>query len=344
MGRPRRVLTPDKSPAHLWGAELRVRRDQAGWSPQELADRTRYDASYLARAERGDQFASRALAEACDEALGAGGELLRLWASADHELRRAAAGADSEAASEGVISDVERRLVAVMPLHAITTSYGEAGLRARFGIEVQRVLPAAARDDAARALELAAGLHAADRRQREPYVNHLLRVALRVMHHYGVSDPEVICAALLHDAVEDHAEALAAGGRREDAVAALAVSFGARTAGLVDAVTNPPRDPSRDRHEQYRAHVVASLEADPWARVLKLSDITDNGVGLHYTTGPKAARLVAKYAPLVPALATFAALPDTPLSAAAKTRIVSQLLNAQARFAALAGGDAQPGK
>lgn len=43
-----------------------------------------------------------------------------------------------------------------------------------------------------------------DRRQREPYLNHLLRVAIRVISHYGVRDAEVVCAALLHDAVEDH--------------------------------------------------------------------------------------------------------------------------------------------
>jgi hypothetical protein len=34
--------------------------------------------------------------------------------------------------------------------------------------------------------------------------------------------------------------------------------------------------------------------------VLKVSDLTDNGVGLIYTTGPRAARLARKYAPLVP--------------------------------------------
>ena len=31
----------------------------------------------------------------------------------------------------------ERRLVATMPLHAITSTYGEEGLRARFALEVE---------------------------------------------------------------------------------------------------------------------------------------------------------------------------------------------------------------
>ena len=108
-----------------------------------------------------------------------------------------------------------------MPLHAVTAMYGEQGLRARFAAEIARFPDPAGRERAARALRLAGHLHAADRRQREPYVNHLLRVALRIIRHYGVNDLDVICAALLHDAVEDHADGLAAGGRAA-AVAALA--------------------------------------------------------------------------------------------------------------------------
>ena len=93
----------------------------------------------------------------------------------------------------------ERQLLSVMPLHAITTMYGEQGLRERFALETARLTDSDARRQLTRALRLAARLHASDRRQREPYVNHLLRVALRIMVHYGVREPDVICAALLHD-------------------------------------------------------------------------------------------------------------------------------------------------
>ena len=165
-------------------------------------------------------------------------------------------------------------------------------------------------------------------------MNHLLRVALRIVVHYGVQDPEVVCAALLHDAVEDHADGLAAGGRA-GAVAALAAQFGPRVAGLVDAVTNPGYEPGADRHQQYRDHVAASLAASPWARVIKASDFTDNGVGLIHTSGPRAARLARKYAPLVPVLSDLIARPDTPLPAQAKARILGQLVTAQVRFAAI---------
>jgi transcriptional regulator with XRE-family HTH domain len=350
MGRKRRVLTPERSAVHRWGSELRARRDECGLSLAGLSRLARYDASYLARLERGDQFATLAVAQACDRVLDAGGELVRSWHAADHERRNDdGPGAAGKAASGGrPASDLDLQLVTVMPLHAVTAMYREQGLRARFAAEIARFPDPAGQEQAARALQLAGDLHAADRRQREPYVNHLLRVALRIISHYGVDDVDVICAALLHDAVEDHADGLAAGGRA-GAVAALAAGFGPRVASLVDAVTNPERMPGIDRHEQYRAHVADSLAGNPWARVIKASDFTDNGVGLIHTSGPRTARLARKYAPLVPVLTSLIARPDTPLAPAVKARILGQFVAAQERFAVIAqaaaggaGGPAVP--
>ena len=71
--------------------------------------------------------------------------------------------------------------------------------------------PAADRGRAGDALALASRLHARDR-QREPYASHLLRVAIRILSHYRVTDPDVACAALPHDAAEDHAADLTPGG------------------------------------------------------------------------------------------------------------------------------------
>jgi hypothetical protein len=250
----------------------------------------------------------------------------------------------------------QRRLLATMPLHAITSTYGEQGLRERFALEIAS-WPEADRARLERALDLAARLHAGDRRDREPYLNHLLRVAIRIISHYGVHDPDVICAALLHDAVEDHADELVAlgefggadspskiggipGGRppgASTALAVLAAEFGPRVAELVGAVTNPEYAPDRDAHDQYREHVAESLAASPWARVIKASDFTDNGVGLIHTTGPRLVTLAAKYAPLVPVLQDLIARPDTPLGDAAKAHILAQLDRAAGRFAAIRG-------
>jgi hypothetical protein len=112
----------------------------------------------------------------------------------------------------------ERRLLAAMPLHAITAVHGEKGLRERLAIETA-TFPTADRKRIAQALDLASRVHAGDRRQNEPYVNHLLRVAIRIISHYRVSDADVVCAALLHDAVEDHAGDLSPSGGRTEAAA-----------------------------------------------------------------------------------------------------------------------------
>ena len=91
-----------------------------------------------------------------------------------------------------------------MPLHAITSVYGEAGLGRRLLIEI-------------------ADLAAADRRRVDiacSFMSWCTRAtggsASRTpttrcgsrsgsSSHYGVQDPDVACAALLHDTVEDHA-------------------------------------------------------------------------------------------------------------------------------------------
>ena len=61
-------------------------------------------------------------------------------------------------------------------------------------------------------------------------------------------------------------------------------------ADLVAAVTNPEYAPDRDTDEQYREHVADSLRRNPWARIIKASDFTDNGVGLIHTHRPAAAQ------------------------------------------------------
>jgi hypothetical protein len=231
------------------------------------------------------------------------------------------------------------QLVMTMPLHAITEMYGEVGLRQRFALEIEKF----DRSDRARleqALGLAAELHRLDRRSREPYLNHVLRTTIRIITYYEVTDIDVIAAALLHDAVEDHPDELAGerpGDSTEGALAVLAERFNSRVAELVRAVTNPPYEPGRDRFEQYRDHVAESLDANPWARVIKVSDFTDNGVGLIHSLPIKYKPLATKYRPLVPVFRELIARPDTPLSDPVKEHIQSQLDAAEERFNAILG-------
>jgi hypothetical protein len=230
-----------------------------------------------------------------------------------------------------------------MPLHAITEVYGEEGLRDRFALEIKE-LPEQAREQLSAALAYASVLHEGQRRVREPYLNHLLRVTLRILCYYRVTDVEVLTAALLHDAVEDQAWRMT--GRPEtdehpppttEALLVLSERYGHRVARLVDAVTNPDYDPNRDRNEQYRNHVAEALEVEPWARVIKISDFTDNGVGIIHTTGPKLVKAATKYAPLVPILRDLLSRSDTPLDGEVKQHISEQFDLAEERFKAILG-------
>ena len=77
------------------------------------------------------------------------------------------------------------------------------------------------------AYEFAARYHANQRRRSgEPYINHPVEVAL-ILADYLQMDEDVICAALLHDTVEDTTATLAD----------LAARYGETVAELVDGVT-----------------------------------------------------------------------------------------------------------
>jgi hypothetical protein len=187
------------------------------------------------------------------------------------------------------------------------------------------------------ALALMSRLHERDRRQRQAYSCHPLRVTIRILSHYRVTDPDVACAALLHDTVEDHAGNIAPGGSRQGMLEVLAGQFGERTAGLVGAVTDPAWEAGRDKHEQYREHVVASLDGSPWARVVKASDVADNAIGLFYTTGPSLPRRAGKYLPLLPVLRELVLRADTPLQDDVRHMIARQFDKGGGRLAAICG-------
>ncbi|MBN2491364.1 MAG: HD domain-containing protein [Planctomycetes bacterium] len=116
-----------------------------------------------------------------------------------------------------------------------------------------------------RAVLLAARKHRAQlRKDREtPYVAHPLRVAMILEHVFGVSDLDMLAAAVLHDTIEDTQT------DHDDLVPAV----GRRAADLVAALTKDKRMPEAAREEAFLAQLVA---AGPEAMVIKLADIYDN--------------------------------------------------------------------
>jgi guanosine-3',5'-bis(diphosphate) 3'-pyrophosphohydrolase len=96
-----------------------------------------------------------------------------------------------------------------------------------------------------------------------PYVSHVFRVCLVVRHVFGVSDPRVLTAAVLHDTIEDTTTDF------DD----LAERFGPEVASWVAALSKDKRRQEEEREEAY----MAELARSPWqVQVCKLADIFDN--------------------------------------------------------------------
>ena len=79
MGQKPKALTPEAGPQHELGAEMREWRNYRGRSLGKLGSQINYSPSYMARVERGAQSASADLVSAYDQALDAGGALVRKY-------------------------------------------------------------------------------------------------------------------------------------------------------------------------------------------------------------------------------------------------------------------------
>src|SRR6185312_2838099 len=77
-----KALTPELTPVHRFGAELRRLRIRAGVSQPQLASALYTSKSTLSRAETGVRLLARDLAEACDSLVQAGGLLISAWEDA----------------------------------------------------------------------------------------------------------------------------------------------------------------------------------------------------------------------------------------------------------------------
>lgn len=70
---------PSSSVLAFFGAELRRLRSAVGMSQEDLGQRVVYSSSLIGMVETARRAPARDLAERCDEALGTGGALTRLW-------------------------------------------------------------------------------------------------------------------------------------------------------------------------------------------------------------------------------------------------------------------------
>jgi guanosine-3',5'-bis(diphosphate) 3'-pyrophosphohydrolase len=132
--------------------------------------------------------------------------------------------------------------------------------------ELRRLLPAATCDAVAKAVEFAIRYHGDQRRPTgAPYLEHLLETVEVLIRGAGVTDPDVLCAAVLHDVAED---TLCTVGdvRRE---------FGDRVADMVDWVTKPA-GVDGDPKAAKEAYLAGLRDAPEDAIVVKLADRASN--------------------------------------------------------------------
>jgi guanosine-3',5'-bis(diphosphate) 3'-pyrophosphohydrolase len=117
-----------------------------------------------------------------------------------------------------------------------------------------------------KAADAAARWHVHQRRKgaaKEPYVNHLLEVASLVAEATDGKDPNLVIAALLHDAIEDC----------EVPHELIAETFGTDVADLVMEVTDDKRLPKEQRK---MIQVETAHKKTPRAKILKLADKISN--------------------------------------------------------------------
>jgi guanosine-3',5'-bis(diphosphate) 3'-pyrophosphohydrolase len=112
------------------------------------------------------------------------------------------------------------------------------------------------------ALQFAARKHRDQRRkdpEASPYINHPIALANILLNEAGVGDPVVICAALLHDTVED----------TETDESELVGRFGPRIASIVMEVTD---DTSLTRARRKELQVEHAPHLSREAKLVKLAD------------------------------------------------------------------------
>jgi guanosine-3',5'-bis(diphosphate) 3'-pyrophosphohydrolase len=126
------------------------------------------------------------------------------------------------------------------------------------------------------ALQLAVLAHRdQDRRGRDlPVIAHIIEV-VGLLVNAGVSDRVILCAATLHDAVEDAATPADANKMRGDILDLLS----AEVLELVDKLTKPVGKSSQDRHDFMMEHI----KTDWKVALIKLADRTSNIANFHQT-------------------------------------------------------------
>lgn len=127
--------------------------------------------------------------------------------------------------------------------------------------------------DFVRALAFASRKHSGQRRKdadASPYINHPIALVSILAVEAGIDDSDTLCAALLHDTLED----------TETSTEELVETFGDEIAALVQEVTDDKRLPKQERKRlqiEHAAHLSARAGLVKLAdKIANLRDVADS--------------------------------------------------------------------
>jgi len=124
-----------------------------------------------------------------------------------------------------------------------------------------------------RVLKFAAYKHKSQRRkdaEASPYINHPISLADILSNVGGVDDPIVLCAALLHDTIED----------TETTEKEIREAFGEKICTIVLEVTD---DKSLPKNERKRLQITHAGSSSPEAKLVKLADKISNLIDIAHS-------------------------------------------------------------
>ncbi len=141
-----------------------------------------------------------------------------------------------------------------------------------------------------------------------PYVSHVIRVGWLLEHVFGIHDPEVLAAGVLHDVIEDTTVDY------DD----LQQQFGSRVADLVACLSKDKRQPEPQREAAYHQQLLA---AGPDVLAIKLADLLENLSDVNCLPSAKRAEAVAKFQATFQVLAPAARQHWPPAARLVKARL-----------------------
>lgn len=135
-----------------------------------------------------------------------------------------------------------------------------------------------------KAVAFAARAHDSQMRKdgKTPYVSHPFRVCLTLVHVFGITDSNILTAAILHDTLED----------TDTDYDDLKKEFSEDVAHWVATVSKDKRLEEQEREDAYVKQI---KKGEREAQLVKAADIYDNLMDSAHLSSKKRQKVLAKY-------------------------------------------------